>query len=135
MIHARRRIEMPERSAWIGAATYVSGSAGSGRYAAERPAVRPVILIGCSSNPVYDTSSPGVAPTHDPLLEVGAAVAPVLPDLERGQHASPAQVEDSRVAELEQLGDLVRLEDAELRHYVDRGFCGHCKREGTRRGL
>ena len=62
-------------------------------------------------------------------------VAPMLPDLERRQHASSAQVEDSRVAELEQLGDLVRLEDPELRHYVGRGFSGHCKREGTRRGL
>jgi hypothetical protein len=39
------------------------------------------------------------------------------------------------VAELEQMGDLVGLEDAEFRHYVDRGFSGHCKREGTRRGL
>jgi hypothetical protein len=46
MIHARRPIEMPERLAWIGAATYVLGPAGSGHYAAKRLAVRPAILAG-----------------------------------------------------------------------------------------
>ena len=100
----------------------------------KRPAVRPVILIGCSSIP--STTQVHAASRRRTIHSSRSArrYRQCFPILNAGA-PPPAQVEDSRVAELEQLGDLVRLEDAELRHYVDRGFCGHCKREGRGGGL